>query len=193
MASRYDQTFQADPSIPRPVPGVIELGVTLPVGSQILDCGSGEGRHAITLARAGHTVEAWDISSVGLSITSRIAADEDLQITTKECDARSAIKQVPQGAFQAVLMVFVLHHFTEAQTLSFISSTQSATAQWGYHYIVHYLGGGEIESLDNRWHPESPDEILALYPDTEWSVLHREEFPPTIQGLPGFAALLQKL
>ena len=51
-------------------------------GSRILDLGAGVGRHALALARLGHSIEAVDAAPVGLAVIDRQAQQEALPVTT---------------------------------------------------------------------------------------------------------------
>jgi ubiquinone/menaquinone biosynthesis C-methylase UbiE len=79
-------------------------------GRSILDVGTGTGRAAIVMARAGATVTAVDASEQMLALARRRAADEHLRITFAAGDAHHL--DFPDRAFHLVVSLRVLMHTT---------------------------------------------------------------------------------
>lgn len=78
--NRRDYVFGKEPS-----PFLVKNVDKLPKGLA-LDIASGEGRHAVYLAKKGFQVEAVDISSVGLRKAQKLAAENGVKIKTINAD-----------------------------------------------------------------------------------------------------------
>ncbi len=71
-------------------------------GRRALDVASGDGRHALHLARRGFAVTAWDVSDLALDSIAAHAAQSGLDVTTLQVDLASSVP-----AFAADLVVIV--------------------------------------------------------------------------------------
>jgi ubiquinone/menaquinone biosynthesis C-methylase UbiE len=77
-------------------------------GRRILDVGTGTGRAAIALAKAGATVTGVDASREMLAVAERRAREEGVAVTFAPGDAHRL--PFPDGAFDAVVCLRVLMH-----------------------------------------------------------------------------------
>lgn len=66
---------------------LVEL-LDLPRGARLLDVGCGPGRHALELARRGFAVTGIDVAPRFIDIATAAAAQENLNVSLFECDAR---------------------------------------------------------------------------------------------------------
>jgi tellurite methyltransferase len=69
---------------------IVRLAASLPPRSRVLDMGCGEGRNALCLARAGHDVHAFDLSSAGVAKLLAAARREELAVRAWVADVRTA-------------------------------------------------------------------------------------------------------
>jgi len=77
-----------------------ELGEVLPNRGVALDLAAGAGRVSIWLARRGLSVEAVDISPVGLALAREAANDEGVSIQTRVVDLAS--ETLPPGPYAMI-------------------------------------------------------------------------------------------
>jgi ubiquinone/menaquinone biosynthesis C-methylase UbiE len=77
-------------------------------GQRILDVGTGTGRAAIALAKAGAIVTGVDASREMLAVAARRASEEGVTVTFVPGDAHQL--DFPDGSFDAVVCVRVLMH-----------------------------------------------------------------------------------
>jgi SAM-dependent methyltransferase len=76
----------------------------LPARSKILSIGEGEGRNALFLAKAGHTVVAVDQSDVGMAKAKKIAQQENCTIETIVADLTDF--DMGRNRYDAVISIF---------------------------------------------------------------------------------------
>jgi SAM-dependent methyltransferase len=103
----------------RAEPDVIRWADTLAPGARVLDLGSGVGRHALALARAGLAVTALDAAPEGNAALRAAAGAEGLNVETVE--GRMTVLPFPDSAFDHVLSWNVIYHGDEEVVLSSIS------------------------------------------------------------------------
>ena len=72
-------------------------------GRPALDLASGRGRHSLEMARRGWTIEAWDVSPVGLECLARHAAERGLVVGTREVDLST--RPLPAARCDLLLVV----------------------------------------------------------------------------------------
>ena len=80
-------------------------------GARALDIACGTGRNALFLAELGYTVDAWDVSDVGLAILRteldrRAAAGRALEVRPRRVDLDDAT--LPTDAYELVAVLFFL-------------------------------------------------------------------------------------
>ena len=81
-----------------------EQAKRLPVGSQVLVPGDGEGRNGVWLAQQGHVVTSVDNSAVGLQKARDLANSRGVMLATERVDL--ADWQVPAASFDAVVLIY---------------------------------------------------------------------------------------
>ncbi|NOY93150.1 MAG: class I SAM-dependent methyltransferase [Deltaproteobacteria bacterium] len=97
----WDARYAAGRFDPTGPPGWLEeLGEELPSEGVALDLAAGAGRVSIWLARRGLSVEAVDISPVGLALAREAASDEGVNIKTRVADLSS--EQLPEGPYRLI-------------------------------------------------------------------------------------------
>ncbi len=109
-------------------------------GRPVLDLGSGQGRHALALARAGHEVHALDPAAVAVAILSELATQEGLPIRCLQCH----FQEFPgrPGSYAAVLAFGLIPILTweDIATLRAALSSWLAPGGPGLPYRLHHRG-----------------------------------------------------
>lgn len=128
-----------------PSPFLQELLPSLPPGSA-LDIASGDGRHSLTLANAGYTVTAIDLSLAGLSSLIRTARERKLPINAVQADLESY--PLPTNRFDVAVKVFYLQR-------DLFGPMKASLRQGGVAVVETFL-------IDQReiGHPRSPNFLL---------------------------------
>ncbi len=112
-----------------------------------LDIAAGKGRNALFLAEEGFSVEAIDISEVGLQEARRRAEEKGLTITFRQADLDKA--ELPEASYDLILNINFLQRFL-------IPKMKRALKVGGYIIFDTYL-------IDQRviGHPKNPDYLLG--------------------------------
>ncbi len=98
--NRKDYVFGKEPSL-----FLVKHVDKLPKGPA-LDIASGEGRHAVYLAKKGFQVEAVDISSVGLRKAQKLAAENGVKIKTVNADLNKY--KIQPNTYKVILNFYYL-------------------------------------------------------------------------------------
>ncbi|AMK76806.1 MULTISPECIES: class I SAM-dependent methyltransferase [Methylomonas] len=95
LQDKWDTVYRSASAPASPAEVLSKHRYLLPKQGKALDLACGLGGNAILLAESGLTVEAWDISSVGLGILQQQATEKSLSITTQQChiNAETLTKQ----------------------------------------------------------------------------------------------------
>ena len=96
-----------------------------------LDIAAGKGRNALFLAEEGFSVEAIDISEVGLQEARRRAEEKGLTITFRQADLDKA--ELPEASYDLILNINFLQRFL-------IPKMKRALKVGGYIIFDTYLG-----------------------------------------------------
>src|SRR5690625_4591689 len=102
--------------------------------SQIACFAEGEGRNAIYLAKQGHTVTAYDLSSVGLEHTRLLAEENGVTVQTVEADLTKI--ETEKHHFDGAIMVF--GHVAEENQEYFIKNMINAVKPGGLFIFEVY-------------------------------------------------------
>ena len=102
----WDDRFAASELVFGHVPNafVAEEAGRIPVPSEVVELGAGEGRNAVHLAKAGHQVTAVDFSPVALRKTRQRARREDTALETIQADV---CDWNPPRQWDAVIVTFL--------------------------------------------------------------------------------------
>jgi len=114
-----------------PSPEVVALAERLPRGSRVLDVGCGEGRNAICLARAGHAVDAIDVSAAGIAKLARVAAGLDVRARVADLATYAFA-----GPWDLIVCHGVLHLLVRDTWARAIERMQGATAPGGANVVA---------------------------------------------------------
>jgi SAM-dependent methyltransferase len=136
------------------------------VGARALDIACGGGRHALYLAELGYTVDAWDLSDVGLGflrdeLSHRALAGHVLPVQPRQVELEGAV--LPAATYDLILDA----HYLER---SLFASMKRALRRGG-RLIVHTFlftpGGLNTSRLGNPSYALQPGELRAAFADLE--------------------------
>jgi 2-polyprenyl-3-methyl-5-hydroxy-6-metoxy-1,4-benzoquinol methylase len=102
--------------------------------AKVLDLGCGIGRHALSLAKMGFSVSAFDLSEAGLAQLDRAAQEENVQIDTRLGDMLALPYET--GAFDCVLAFHSIYHTDLAGLARVISEIDRVTRPDGEIFIT---------------------------------------------------------
>lgn len=106
---------------------------------RVLDLGCGTGRHTVYLAREGLDVYALDIAPEALARTAQSLARERLPASLQQADVVAL--PYPDGFFDAVVSVSVLHHNTTAHIRSAVKEIRRTLARGGLLFACECARG----------------------------------------------------
>ena len=178
----------------RPNPFVAAEAHRIRPGGRVADVGSGEGRHALHLARLGHPVLAVDFAAHGLQTLDRLAADEGLPIDTLAADAADADAWAEPDAFDAVVVAFV--HPLPAERSEMYAAIRRALAPGGV-LLAEWFRPAHLTGDYARIGPSKPDrlvsaaELRAQFDPAGFHVLRAADSTFDLGFLDGKAATLQ--
>ena len=142
----------------RPNPFVADEAHRIPAGGRVADVGAGEGRHALHLARLGHPVLAVDFAGHGLATLDRLAAGEQLPISTRTADAADADAWAEPGTFDAVVVTFV--HPLPAERTRMYASIRRALKPGGV-LLAEWFRPAHLSGAYARIGPSKPDRLVS--------------------------------
>lgn len=105
-----------------------------PDNSNIACFAEGEGRNAVYLAKLGHDVTAYDLSSVGLEHASILAKENGVSIQTVEADLIDM--ELDRNKYDGGIMVF--GHVHDANQKQFMNNMIHAIKPGGYFIFEVY-------------------------------------------------------
>ncbi|MEO1170767.1 MAG: methyltransferase domain-containing protein [Myxococcota bacterium] len=102
---RWDQKYRAREKSPgEPHPFIEHWSRRFPAGGEVLDLAGGDGRHAIPLARRGHSVTVVDVSTVGLERLKRFSTGLPVRGVARDLTSEEALQGL--GPFAAAVIAF---------------------------------------------------------------------------------------
>lgn len=132
-----------------------KMSYIIPKHSKVACFAEGEGRNAVYLATEGHTVTAYDQSTVGLKKARNLAEQNNVGIETVEIDLTKATVQKNQ--YDAAIMVF--GHVPKKDQQFLIDNIIGSLKKGGYMIIevyseaqLEYKTGGP-GSVDHLYDP----------------------------------------
>lgn len=134
---------------------------------RVLDVGSHNGRNALYLARLGWNVVAIDTDASALAQLSAFAKKEGLSISTICVDIRT---YAPEGEFDAILSLMVLHFLSEADIEPTIRTVQHWTRSGGINIITAFTDDNPMETRPYLFPAGSVREYYK-----SWNVAQYEE------------------
>ena len=112
---------------------VIDLSLKLKTGSQILDLGCGDGRHALFLAKKGFEVTAIDISTAGIKKLSQLAKRSGVPINTQLADMRQFEFT---SSYDVIIAHGCLHLIPRIDWFELLVRIKEHTRNLGFNIIV---------------------------------------------------------
>ena len=139
-----------------PAPFIVEQRAGLPEGGRALDVAAGEGQNAVYLAGEGFSVEALDISAVGLRKARALAEEKNVVIQPRLWDLERSF--VPEGPYDVIICM----HYKQ-QTLA--EPIADALAPGG----VVLIELATVNNLELHKHPSRPycvesNELMGWFP-----------------------------
>jgi SAM-dependent methyltransferase len=86
-------------------------------GKRVLDCGCGNGRFSVILAKRGAEVEGFDISKSGIEVAREYAALNDVADRVRFRAMSFYDMNYPEHCFDFIVGKDILHHLTEKERL----------------------------------------------------------------------------
>ncbi len=146
---------------------VTRLVDLLPPASHILDLGCGEGRNAITLAKAGHHVEGRDNAEGEIRALKKHADAASVRVETVCTDLRNL--RIGYGKWRAVLAVLILHQLPKVDGQRVHHNVQINLLSGGYIALVAMTSNGDLPRIFKSNFYPSTDELLSHY--AKWEIL----------------------
>jgi SAM-dependent methyltransferase len=134
----------------------IERALALAPGSEVLDLGCGQGRHAVALALRGHAVTGLDLSSVLLERARALAASRKVPLRLVERDMREL---AGLGPFDACISMHT--------AFGYFTDEEDAAVLCGIAAVLR-PGGRLLLDLDN------PFPLLGRMPLRTWRETDRQ-------------------
>jgi tellurite methyltransferase len=135
----------------------------------VLDLGSGDGRNALFLARAGFTVIAVDAVEAAITALRRSASEAGLEIETHVADiARFSFAP----SYANVISTLTLHFLPKDEAPVVIARAKESTAQGGLNVVSLFTADGPLRLPGSQAFWLEPGELRSYY--AGWDVLHFE-------------------
>ena len=146
LQAKWDAIYRQ--ALPVSAAGVLSAHqYLLPTQGQALDLACGLGANALLLAKAGLSVDAWDISAVALQNLRRQAAAQHCEINTRQCNISANL--LPVEAYD----VIVISRFLDRTLCNAIMAGLKPAGLLFYQTFTR-------NKLD-RTGPNNPDYLLA--------------------------------
>jgi len=131
-------------------------------GSRALDLASGGGRHALYLAELGYTVDAWDISDVGLEhlrteLARRALSGVPLPVEPRRVDLARTV--LPPSAFDLILDA----HYLDRAIFDPVRRALRPSGVLIVHTFLYTPGGKITASLSNPDYALQPGELERAF------------------------------
>jgi SAM-dependent methyltransferase len=153
----------------------------------VLDLGSGSGRHVVYLAQNGLAAFGLDNSPQGLEITRKWLADEGLSADLQLQDMAARLPY-EDSFFDAVISVQVIHHADVATIKSIIEEVERVLKKDGFIFITVpelKIQGHELEQIEPNTfipldgpekglphHYFSPEELREFFDNFDIADIH---------------------
>jgi tellurite methyltransferase len=135
-------------------------------GARALDLACGGGRNALYLAELGYTVDAWDVSDVGLDLlrgelARRAAAGQSLRVMPRRVNLETA--SLPAGSYDLILDA----HYLERSLFPKMKRALRPGGLVIVHTFLSVPGGAITERLRNPAYALQPGELVSAFGDLE--------------------------
>ena len=135
----------------------------------VLDLGSGDGRNALFLARAGFTIIAVDAVEAAITALRLNASEAGLEIETHVAD----IARFPFApSYANIVSTLTLHFLPKDEAPMVIARAKECTARGGLNVVSLFTADGPLRPPGSRAFWLEPGELRSYYEG--WDVLHLE-------------------
>jgi tellurite methyltransferase len=173
LANMYDKLYRESEAVfgnGKPAVFVLEAATYIPAGGRVVEYGAGQGRNALALAERGLSVQAIDLSPVGVRFMDEQAQMRGLHNFHAEVsDAKGAL----EGEYDLIVSTFMLHHLSNEAAMDFIHKIKEHTKEGGIHALSVFLEGGDFAHDDHSHFYPVSQELKQLYED--WEILSYSE------------------
>lgn len=152
----YSQTAEFAFNKGKPLKTVEKVPELLSSG-EVLDLGSGEGRHSLFLAEKGFAVTAVDTSQVGLEKLRRFAGEKGLEIKTV---AEDLVQWKFEQDYDVIVATVVFQHVATEDALRILGDMKAHTQPNGINIVSLFTKTGD------RY--ENEKDRALFYPDDGW-------------------------
>ncbi|MBU0961266.1 MAG: methyltransferase domain-containing protein, partial [Proteobacteria bacterium] len=152
---------------------IVALMPLLPAGAKVLDLGSGDGRNAIPLARAGFNVTAIDISKTGIQKLNTLSMSEGLSI-------QASVGNMTTFVFHEKYDLIISHgclHFVER------NDWERLIKEFKTHTILNGLNVITVFTNDIQAPPDLEDLCIGLFNEgelydrySEWEIVLKKSY-----------------
>ncbi len=155
LKAKWDDRYRIGSESPMPARVLAENAHLLPIRGRALDLACGLGGSALFLARAGLTVDAWDLSTVAIDRLSATALSEGLELRAEVRDVLAL--PLPSGVYD----VIVVSHFLERSLAPALRSALVPGGLLFYQTFVRDAVG--IHGPANPEYRLAGNELLELF------------------------------
>jgi tellurite methyltransferase len=133
--NKYEAIYKAQQhALGGPFPEIVKLfAENVSAGSRVLDLGCGQGRDALFIARAGHSVVAVDLSSSGIAQLNAEALQTGLPIEGIVADL---VTYEPDSMFDVVVIDRTLHMLRSSERMDVLKRAIGAVGPTGFVVIA---------------------------------------------------------
>lgn len=153
---------------------VVDSVKYIPLNSDVLDIGCGEGKDSLFLAKKSFNVTAVDISKVGIKKLKYFTKKEELKIKCVVSDIKCFLDT--SDDFDVIFGMNVLQFMTQKNILSIIEKIKLKTKKNGFNVISSFIAETDKQKkfiFSKGYYFFDEGELGKLYKD--WKIIFYEE------------------